>query len=554
MITKLRIQNFALIEDLTLNLTNNLIVFSGETGSGKSIVMNAINFLIGDRADKNFIRNESDFMQVDGIFKTNKKANKICENFGIKTEDELLITRKISLDGKSEIRANGELITLLMLKQITEALVDVCGQHQNQTLLNPLNHITFLDEYNYPQKLGDLKEVIQNLKTIHQNLKKFGGDEASREREKDILNFELSELENAEIVEGEDEILQEKQKLFQHTQKLLEAISSANAFLSGDDNFSVDNCLYGAIKSLNSVINIDKNIENEYNRLNSVQIELSDIKQSLEDILNSYDFSEQEFLRVENRLSLLKNIKRKYGGSLKEALNYQTSLKEKLYFLENSEEEIKKLTEEKNDLTKKAYDLCGEITKHRKSVSKILEQKIEEELSTLGMKEAKFVVDFKEKQSFDEKGIDEISFMFSANKGEPLKPLTKVISGGEMSRFMLAFKTVLGDKNSTPTLLFDEIDSGIGGEAGYMVGLKLKSLAKNSQVIVVTHLASIGAMADKHLKVFKSVENGRTITNVVELSEQEKLAEIARLAGGFGGDFANDYAKKLKLKVSQLNA
>ncbi|MBR1925872.1 MAG: DNA repair protein RecN [Clostridia bacterium] len=554
MITKLRIQNFALIEDLTLNLTNNLVVFSGETGSGKSIIINAINFLIGERADKTFIRNESDFMQVDGIFKISEKAKKICENFGIKADDELLITRKISLDGKSEARANGEIITISMLKQITEALVDVCGQHQNQSLLNPLNHLTFLDEYNYPQSLNDLKKVIQNLKIVHQNLKKFGGDDASREREKDILNFELSELENAEIVEGEDEILQEKQKLFQHTQKLLEAISLASACLSGDDNFSVDNCLYGAIKNLNSVINIDKNIENEYNRLNSVQIELSDIKQSLEDVLNGYDFSEEEFLRVENRLSLLKNIKRKYGGSLSEALNYQKSLKEKLYFLENSEQEIKKLTEEKNDLTKKAYDLCEKITKHRKTIAKIFEQKIKEELSTLGMEEAKLVVDFKQKEIFDENGIDEINFMFSANIGEPLKPLTKVISGGEMSRFMLAFKTVLGNKNSTPTLLFDEIDSGIGGETGYMVGLKLKSLAKNAQVIVVTHLASIGAMADKHFKVFKTLKTSRTITNVLELTEQEKLTEIARLAGGFEGDFAKDYAKKLKLKVGQLSA
>ena len=554
MITKLRIQNFALIEDLTLNLTNNLVIFSGETGSGKSIVMNAINFLIGDRLDKSYVRNGSNFAQVDGFFILNETTQKICENFGIDAGDELLITRKICVDGKSEIRANGELITLSMLKQITQYLVDVYGQHQHQTLLNASTHITFLDNYSYPQNLSNLKEIIQQLKIVEQKLQKFGGDESSRQREKDILNFELTELESAEIILGEDDELEEKQKLFQHTQKLLEAISGASSFLCGDENFSVNNCLYGAIKSLNSVTSIDKNIETEYNRLNSIQIELDDVKQRLEDILNGYDFSEEEFMRVENRLSVLKNIKRKYGGSLQSALDYQNSLKEKLYFLEHSEEEIKKLTDEKYELTKKAIAFCDEITKHRKSVAQMLEQQIKKEFLTLGMKDANFVVDFQKLDSFGENGIDNISFMFSANIGEPLKPLTKVISGGEMSRFMLAFKTVLGNKNSTPTLLFDEIDSGIGGEVGFMVGCKLKNLAKNAQVIVVTHLASIGAMADKHFKVFKITKGERTFTNVLELSEQEKLTEIARLAGGFSEDFANDYAKKLKLKISQMNA
>ena len=473
MLTKIRVQNFALIEDLSLDLDKNLVVFSGETGSGKSILINAISFLIGEKVDKSFVRSGCDFAQVEGMFSVTPKTKQICEAIGLLDCDEVLITRRMKADGKNEIRVNGSIVTNVMLKKLTSTMVDIYGQHEHQCLLNESSHIDFVDAIKRPQKLDELGGVIAKLNEVDKKLDELGGDEGKRQREIDILEFELKELEEAELKEGEEEELLIKQKKFFSVQKVCDAINASLGALDGSDEFSVVSALSFASKSLNTIINDEKEAEIQHQRLNNIQIEIEDIKESLSAIMESYNFSEGEFEEVEARLSVLKNIKRKYGGSIESAMEYQKDSQNKLEFLRNSDYECQKLMSQKQELLAQINALCDDVTTQRKENAKMLEQKIKNELSYLGMKNAELFVQIIKSENFTRNGNDIVKFMFSANKGEPLKPLSKVISGGEMSRFMLAFKAVMGNKNGSNTMLFDEIDNGIGGEVGFFVGTKL---------------------------------------------------------------------------------
>ena len=557
MLTRLRVQNFALIEDVTLNFNDRLIVLSGETGSGKSILINAINFLIGDRADKTFLRYGTNFTQVNGVFKVTDQKEIIaeCNNLGIENDEELIISRKLTADGKSEIRVNGVLVNLCMLKRITTLLVDIYGQHQHQSLLDIEKHISFIDAYREPPQLFELHKIIDEIKQIDDKLQMFGGDASAREREKGMLEFELKELNEAELQLGEDAELEEKRKKFANVQRVVEAINGATGYLSENENSgSISGSLYNANKMLSGVIVTDNKLNDLSTRLESARIEVEDIRESLEQVLEEYDFSENEREQVEDRWEVLKNIKRKYGGSIESALEYQKTAEKKIDFLCNSEEQINQLTSQKDLLTKQGWELCNEIRKIRKQNSSEIEQKIVKELTQLGMPNAKLIVDFQETEHFTLSGADKVEFMFSANAGEPLKPLVKVISGGEMSRFMLAFKTVMSNVHSVPMMIFDEIDSGIGGEVGFAVACKMVEISKKAQVIVVTHLASIGAMADQHFQIEKKKINDRTVTEITELNTEQQLNEIARLAGGYNGDFATEYAQQLKNRANQLKS
>ncbi len=555
MLTKLRVQNFALIEDVTLNFDNRLVVFSGETGSGKSILINAISFLIGNRADKTFLRHGASWTQVDGVFKIDNKSAiaEACNSLGISMDQELILTRKLTADGKNEIRVNGELVNLTMLKKITSLLVDIYGQHQHQSLLDINKHLEFIDTYNKPPQLVELGQTIQEIGKIDEKLQHFGGDFATRERDKEFLEFELKELNDAELQIGEDIALEEKKKRFANVQKIADAVNGASDYLGGGDNLiSVEGCLYNAYKVLGNLSDVDKNVSELAVRLDSARIEVEDIKSSLQDVLSDYDFSESEFEQVETRWEILKNIKRKYGGSIEGALDYQQKAEDKLFFLQNSEEQIAKLTEQKKKLTEQGWELCEKIHQVRKQSAEEIQTKITEELTQLGMPNARLVVDFKKSSVFSSSGADLVEFLFSANAGEPLKPLVKVISGGEMSRFMLAFKTVMNEVNGVPMMIFDEIDSGISGEMGFAVACKMVELSKKAQVIVVTHLASIGVMADQHFQIEKKKVKERTVSEVIELNDSEQLNEIARLAGGVNSAFGREYAQKLKERAEQL--
>ncbi len=553
MLTKLNIKNFALIDNLTIDFKDGLVVFSGETGSGKSILINSLSFLIGERADKTFVRFGCPFALVEGVFDVDSKTKQVCEELGIDVDSSLIVSRKLSADGKSEIRANGNILTLSMLKKITTKLVDIYGQHQHQCLLDESSYINFVDAYDKPAELEELKCVTDNIAEINKKLSIFGGDEGFLARQKDILRFELDEIHAVNPSVEEDGMLLEKKRKFSNVQKIAEAISGAkNAFVG--EEFSTTNSICLGLKLLKSVANFDNELDSVCSRLESLKIEFDDINDTLATILESYELSAEEFEEMENRLDAFAKLKRKYGGDMESVVSYMHEAESKLAVLENSEQEIEKLTTEKQALLQKGEKLSEQISEKRKQNANLITKEIIKELSTLGMQDCCFEIEFEKMDNFNSNGFDSVKFLFSANKGQPLKPLSKVVSGGEMSRFMLAFKAVFGEKTGVATMIFDEIDSGIGGETGVAVGLKLLEIAKSSQVFVVTHLASVGAMADQHFQITKQVLNGQTFTSLSELNYEKQIDEIARLAGGLKGELATQYAKQLKMRAMQAKA
>ncbi len=553
MLTKLNIKNFALIDDLSIDFKNGFVVFSGETGSGKSILINSLSFLIGERADKTFVRFGKPFALVEGVFNVDAKTKSLCESMGIEVDASLVLSRKLTADGKSDVRANGNLLSVSMLKKITTNLVDIYGQHQHQCLLDEASHINFVDAFDVPKELEELKLVCEKLAQTNKKLGVFGQDEGFLARQKDILQFELAEINEATPSIDEELELLEKKKKFSNVQRVAECVDGAKSAF-GFEDFSVENSISSALKVLKSVANVDSQIEEVCGRLESLKIEFEDVDETLSSILESYDFSTEEFANMEQRLEVFSKLKRKYGGSMESVIAYMEKVKEDLTQLENSEQEIEKLTKEKHDLIEKGEKLSEIVSQKRKQNAKIVEEQVVRELAGLGMKDSHFEIEFSKASNFGENGFDVVRFLFSANAGQPLKPLSKVISGGEMSRFMLAFKVVFGGKTGVSTMIFDEIDSGIGGETGVAVGLKLLQLAKTSQVFAVTHLASVGAMADQHFQIQKQISNGQTFTTLTELEGEAQIDEIARLAGGFKGQLASEYAKQLKKRAIQVKS
>lgn len=561
MISKLKIKNFALIKEQEINFTNGLNVLSGETGAGKSILINAINFILGNRADKSYVRTGEQLAEVNAVFEleNNNEVLSILQDFGIEQDVELVISRKLFKDGKNEIRVNGEQVNLTMLKKVTSKLVDVYGQHEQQTLLNVSEHIKFIDVY-AGEKLESLKSELNNQleikKDVETQIKEICGESGSFERELDILKFELNELNDADLKVGEDDDLLEKKTKMNNTQKVAEAVTALNNGIMGyDSENSVIITLNDVIRHLNGVLNIDAQFEDLSNRLSSVKIELDDIVSTSNAILQGYDWSESDYNYIEERLEVLKTIKRKYGGSIKSAIQYKEKIEEKINLLENSELILEKLNNQLEETNLKISELCNNISIIRKEKSEELELKLQNEFKELGMKNAVFKVNIVQEEKISNLGYDNVEFMFSANLGESLKPLAKVISGGEMSRFMLAFKVVFGTKNLIDTMIFDEIDSGISGAIGHAVACKLASISKTSQVITVTHLSTIGAMADNHLLIQKQSTNNSTESFVTQLDYQGQIAEIARLAGNATQiNVALEYARQLKLNAENAKS
>ncbi len=556
MILKLQIKNFALIENQSIDFGEGLNIISGETGSGKTILINAINFILGGRADKTFVRTGESFAQVQAVFDVfdNYNVKQVLLEMGIVFEDCLILSRKINLEGKNEIYINGNASSLTMLKRISSVLVDVCGQHEQQILLDVSKHLDLLDNY-IGQDIFKLKEnlktEIDKLNEIDNKIKSLCGESGSLEREKDILQFELKELNEAGItIDEENELIAKKEKMA-NTQKVVNTIKQLSMLLENaeDDKSSTISSISQASKLLFSVDNIETSFNSLAQRLQSVVIELEDINQMSEQILQTYEWSDDDFEKTENRLELIKNLKRKYGGTVENLLKYQQNCIEKLNILENSEYNLSTYNKQKEFQLDIINKICIKLTEIRKDFSLNLEKQILKQLKLLGMPKSIIKIEFSKNEHFNYNGIDDVQFMFSANEGEPLKPLNKVISGGEMSRFMLAFKTVLGSKNLIKTLIFDEVDSGIGGETAYAVGCKLADISQSNQVISITHLAGIGAMADKHFLIQKSVQNGKTTSKIFCVDKLERINELIRLAGGNKTEISMEYVKEILNKA-----
>ncbi len=548
MLKLLEIQNIALINHLKLELSNGLNILSGETGAGKSIIIDSFNFVMGERADKSLIRHNQDFAIVQAVFENYQTKNvlAVMEKYGMDINDELILYRKMSIQGKNECRVNGKLYNLSVIKELTSNLADIHGQHEHQSLLNPENHIVLLDKFadnKFVLLKSDYEDNYNKYIKIKNEIAKFTSSE-DRLRKLDILNYQINEIQQADLKVGEEEEIKQNLKRMSNVQKISENLSFAIDSLYKSD-YSADNAMNSSLSNLGQISEYDEDIEKLQDRLSSCEIELKDIAESLEDVLSNIDYSEQDIENLQNRYDIIKSLERKYGKTIEDVLNFLNNCISEQQFFENSELELAKLEEEEKKQLAKTVELAKKLSEYRKKVASSLQIEIQTQLGELGMKNAKFAVEFEEK-SLSNDGIDNVEFMISANLGEPLKPLAKVISGGEMSRFMLAMKVILADIDSIFTMVFDEIDTGISGVIASVVANKMYKISKNRQVIAVTHLPQLTAIADKHYLIEKSVKDGKTNTNIFLLDMEGSIKEIARLIAGENSNYGMLHAKEMK--------
>lgn len=547
MLETLNIKNFAIIENTSLSFNLGFNVLIGQTGAGKSIVINALKFVLGDKPNKDNIRTGENEMYVKAVFSNlSQKVNDCLNSFDIACDDVLIISRSFNIEGKSSCKINGETVTVSMLKQIGSLLVDICGQHDGTMLLNSNNHLTLLDSYAKDTLLKDkekLSELLSKKKEIEKEILSLGGDDTDRERTLDLLDYQIKEIENANLKEGEDEQLENDIQVMSNHEKISNALEITYSGLSNDN-------LYQALSNLEFAGNYDNKLLEYAERLKSVFIEFEDISSSINEYMSNMSFSENELDNLTLRLESIKSLKKKYGNTIEDVLNYLDECKTKYENIQNSEELLLKLQSQKVDIIKELYNVCVKIHNTRIKVAKEIETKVEKELATLGMKNTKFTIMFNqlpdiENAQFTTSGFDTIEFMFSANAGEQQRSLVKTISGGELSRFMLAIKNVFASCEDTNLLIFDEIDSGVSGEVGYLVGQKLAILSKTYQIICITHLPQVTALADNYIYISKQVEGEHTKSVASYLTTEQLASYLVTLFGSKESTAGLEHAKEL---------
>ncbi|AKL95309.1 DNA repair protein RecN [Clostridium aceticum] len=546
MLLELEVKDFALIDRLNLHFDSGLNILTGETGAGKSIIIDAVNMAIGERADRDYVRSGSKKSMIQAIFSTEdvKDLSTILEAYGIDWEEEqsLIVTREIYANGRSVSRVNGIIVNQGVLKLITEKLIDIHGQHQHQSLLNSDFHIDVLDAYG-GKKIHDLLKILSEKHKKYLSLQKklgsFCYDEMERERKIDLLKFQIEEIDNAELKVGEEEDLLQQKNLLGNSEKIYTTLATIyEDFYNSTIQPSVLDHISKNVKSLQSVSLLDEDLNHFYTTLEDLQYRLQDMMMEVRNYKDRIDFQPETLQEIEKRLDLLNNLKRKYGVSIKEVLDYREKIQQELDDYTHSEEKVEIIKKEIQKEKKELEDLSLEVSILRKNAARSFEEELIKILQSLNMKKVSFSVKITQPIDADggykltSKGIDKVEFMLSSNAGEPLKPLSKVASGGEMSRVMLGLKTILAHVDGIPTLIFDEIDTGISGITAQTVGEKLYHISKKRQVICITHLPQIAAMADTHFLIEKETTKNTTITQINKLDEEKRLYELGRLLGG----------------------
>lgn len=532
MLQSLSIKNLALIKNENIEFSDGLNIILGETGAGKSLIFEALFFVLGLKTDKSLLRTGEENMKVEVLFSNfSPTIKQSIENLGIELEDELLISRSLNIDGRSSLKINGSLATLLTLKNLSSILVDTLVQHQGLELLKTKNHLSMLDSFigtQISQQKQQLGDILYQISNINKKIDMLGGDSEERERRKEILLFQIEEIERAELSVGEDEEIGERLKLLSSAEKIKENLSLITSLLSNDDG--AVSKISEAHRLLNSLNDIEK-ISVLQDRINSTKYELEDIYEELYDIYSSSNFDEIEFNRLDTRKDLIKSLKKKYGSSIELILEYHDKIKNQYDEITGGEITINKLLKEKTELEEKAKIITSKITEIRKNNAKLVEKAMVSELKDLGMKNTIFEISITPKTlTFD--GADEVVFNFSANVGQEVKNIAKTASGGEISRIMLGMKNIFTNDNQNKTFLFDEIDAGISGETGNMVANKLRNISHSEQIICITHLPQVASAGYSFIKVEKNTIDGQTISNATVLEENDVVNEIASLTNG----------------------
>lgn len=532
MLKTLDIENIAVIEKASVDFSGGLNVLTGETGAGKSIVIDSINAIMGERTSRELVRYGADNAYVSAYFDDicDSALNKLKE-FDIELEEDnsLLITRKISANGKSLCKVNGKTVTVSMLKEICSYLVNVHGQHDSQALLNPDLQYNYIDMLLEDKSvLSDYKETFKKLISVRRKLKSFAKDEDNKESLLELLNFQIEELEKADIKVGEREELTQKRALIQKSEDIIKSLNLAISVINGDDeNIGIEQACADVSRTL---FKFDET-KDVYDVFNDINDKLELAKDKAEALLLSIDFSPEEIEMIDEKLDLYYKFSNKYGQTEQEMLDYLEKAKEKRNSILFADEELNRLNEEYENLLNITVKLADKLSVERKKTAKVFEENVKQELAFLDMPKMQFYVDFN-KGNLSSTGYDKIEFLISANPGEPPKSLSKVASGGELSRIMLAIKNIISYNDTIGTLIFDEIDTGVSGRASQKIGLKLKSVSKNTQVICVTHSAQIASNADEHFLIQKKFNDNKTFTCVTPLDFEGRKQELARIMGG----------------------
>jgi len=520
MIHHISIRNFAIIENTEVDFEEGLNIITGETGSGKSIVIEAVSLALGSRADSSYVRNGAD------------KA--VIQLAGELNGEEIVITREISAAGKNLCRLNGEIVTLTQLNQISRKLADIHGQYDNQSLLNPDNHITLVDSYRHEtiDVLKDtVKEDFERYAQVRTQLGRLLASEKENLRKMDFMRYEAAEIEKANLRPGEDQDLEDRISILQNSEKIFENIEKAYGILYNQSPSAMDGIRSG-MRAVEEVSGFSSEISALSQEFGDVYYHLEDIIRQLRNIKDSLTFHPEELDASIARLNLIDGLKKKYGNTIEEILEYYDKISRQLNLFENFDEHKARLEKELKSSAAALRSSCSALTEARKQSASELSEKIQTELVDLNFADAQLDIRIVPLEKPTENGMDQVDILISTNRGEPMKPLTRVASGGEMSRIMLAFKNIISSYDDIPTLIFDEIDTGISGITASIVGRKLKDISRHHQIICITHLPQIAACGHRNYRIYKESDEISTFTNVEALSSEEKVQEIARLLGG----------------------
>lgn len=532
MLKTLEIENIAVIEKASVDFSAGLNVLTGETGAGKSIVVDSINAILGERTTRELVRHGADYAAVSALFENvNKSVLETLKEMGFEADEDgsILLYRKISSQGKSSCRINGMPCTVSILKNIGSLLVNIHGQHDSQSLLNPELHYRFIDLLADDESVfSDYRTAFKEFISVRRKLKSLNEDEETKERRLELLNYQINELESADIQPGERDKLTSRRNEIADLENIRSALMDAVYVLGGDDEFGgITGYLNDITAKLQQSESLNEPAENAAGILDSAEA----LKQDLENRLESLDIEPQELENIEARLDLLYKLSLKYGSTEEEMLSALEDMKKQRDEILFADKELERLSEEYDVLLEKAVNAAERLSEYRKKTAAKFEKEVCQSLSFLDMPSIKFIVDF-QKDKLSSTGFDDISFYISTNPGEPPKPLSKIASGGELSRIMLAIKNIIAGHDTVGTLIFDEIDTGVSGRASRKIGLKLKSVSKDTQVICVTHSAQIASAADTHFLISKHVSDGRTFTDVKPLDFEGRKHELARIMGG----------------------
>jgi len=547
MITTINIKNIGIIDNLSIDLNQGFNVLTGETGAGKTLIIDSLGIISGGRFSKEMIRKGENHSYIEASIFMPENENSIDGN--------IIVSREIYSNGRNSCKINGRLVTVNELKEFMKDIIDIHGQNDNQTILNQASHIGYLDSF-IGDEIKSIKSKYRELYTkyneIKQELANNYGDEKEKQRRLDLLKYQYNEIEVANLKVGEDEKLEEKRKLILNSEKITENLKIADEALSMQSIDSINT----AIKSLEKIENIDDIYRNKLSELKSIYYDIQELSRDISNLNEDIYFDEEERNEIETRLDIIFSLKRKYGNTIEEIINYKENIEKEIYEIENVDEINNKLKKELSQLENEMKELALQMNEIRIKKSKILSEQINKELQELEMKNAKFnsFVKLEENKEFNKNGLDVVEFLISTNIGEEEKPLIKIASGGEMSRIMLAIKSVLADVDKVPVLIFDEIDTGISGKAAKAVSEKMKKISKNHQILVVTHLAGIAAKGDYNYYIYKQVEEGYTRTKVKQLNEEETINEIARISSGEITQIAIEYARELRSVNKELKA